>query len=180
MVAPAARGRAARAALLADTRTNGHSDEDDEETPAAPLIPSGGRGFKKLSRQGIPVMLPGSGAVAVLKRVSLMAMSLKAGHVPNPLTAEVLRWIATNDDILAKLTPDQEIDNYRENSGVFAQIASLCFVHPRMILDRAVDDDNDDEIGPNDIADRDYTFIVFKWVEGNAAELAPFLVAARP
>lgn len=144
-----------------------------------PLTPSGGRAIKHLSRAGIPVRLPGCGEVVLLRRPSLMGMAMKGGRVPNPLTDEVLRYIAVDSDVLSKFTPDEQVENWRENATVMIQIASLCFVHPRLILDRDVDDDNDDEIGPMDLTGVDYRFLIFTFVEGDAAALAPFLEPAR-
>lgn len=157
---------------------NGH-DIDALSSPAAPLTPVGGRALKQKSRGGIPVRLPGCGEVVLLRRPSLMGMAVKGGRVPNPISAEVLRWIAVNDDILTKLSPEEQIEQYRENASVFVELAALCFVHPRLIADREVADDSDDEIGPGDIADADYRWIVFTFVEGDAAALAPFLEPAR-
>lgn len=118
--------------------------------------------------------LPGSGNIARLRRPSLSAMAARVGQIPNPLTAEVMRFLAVVDTT-TRPTPEQQIESYCKNVLAYLHIAQLVFVEPRFVLK---DDPNYDagEIGPHDLTDADYVWIWSKLIYGEAGELRPFRV----
>lgn len=125
--------------------------------------------------QGDLYRLPGSGNVARLRRPSMLAMAAKAGHIPNPLTDEVRRFLATTQDA-DKMSEAQQINSYEKNVKAYVQIAALAFVEPKLILDREPNY-SAGEIGPGDVPDLDYLWIWGSVVSGGMAEIAPFRIA---
>lgn len=114
--------------------------------------------------------LPGSGNVAKLKKVTLIALAA-AGAIPN----DILQLIAL-DTPAERLSQEAQLAQYRKNAKAFVAIAERCLVEPRLVTDRAPDYDAG-EIGPEDLADRDYTWIFYSFVSGGAADVATFRVS---
>lgn len=113
-----------------------------------------------------------SGNVARLVRPSLVALAA-AGPIPNPLSRAVLKFLAVEGD--GKPSEQQQIDRYIEHTRVFQEVAARCLIAPRLILDRAPDPVAG-EIGPDMLADADYSWIYYAFVEGRADDTATFRV----
>lgn len=129
--------------------------------------------WKKARVEGELIKLPGSGNVARLVRPPLASLVLTNGGAPNPLSRDVQRLLA------GTAPPKDEADrweSYKKNTRALQEIAALCLAEPRLVLDRQP---GDDEIGPDDLAEQDYLFIYYTWLEGAAENVAPFRVAAR-
>lgn len=139
--------------------------------------PTTARQWKQTAQDGELYVLPGSGHIARLRRPSLTALAAEAGEIPNPLSIEVMRFLAHADEIggLTRPTEAQLIVAYEKNARAFVEIAALAFVEPKLILDRDPDYDAG-EIAPSDVADLDYVWITGRLVEGQAADLASFRV----
>jgi len=110
-----------------------------------------------------------SGKVARLRRPSLLAM-IARGSLPNPVAAKLHRLL-TSDDV--PTSDEERLAQYAKTADTLVEIASLAFVEPRLILDRAPDYGNG-EIGPFDLADRDLTWIYYTLTQGADDESAPF------
>lgn len=146
-----------------DTQTPG-PDAAPAPTPAAQ--------WRRASTDGELYTLPGSGHTALLRRPSLTALA-GAGAIPNPLSDAVLRLVLSRP----ATTEDERLANFRANARGFVEVAARCLVSPPMALDRAPDDG---EIGPNDLADLDYTWLFYEFVEGAAAARATFRAGRAP
>lgn len=155
---------------------NGNGSATSGTTTKVQLRRSDARRWRKQSTEGQWVTMPGSGEPALLKRPSLMAMAASAGHVPNPLSAEVVRFLAENGDPLRNYNKDERQAIYKKNSRAFVEIAKLTFVSP-VIVEGREPNYEDGEIAPTDIGDFDYSWLIFNFVEGDASKLAPFLIA---
>ena len=126
------------------------------------------------ARNGELYRLPGSGNVARLRRPSLHAMAARVGQIPNPLSAEIMQFLAvSNTDGIS--TPEQQIESYHRNVTAYLHMAQLVFVEPRFILE-GEPDYKKGEIGPNDLVDIDYLWIWGTLIYGGADELRPFRV----
>lgn len=129
--------------------------------------------------------LPGSGNVARLRRLSLITLAA-AGGVPNPLSQDVLRYLASKGD--QRLNEAEQIAEYKRNAKAFIEIAARCLVEPRLWVPPAetargkgepaktAPDYEAGEIGVEDLADNDYTWIFFSFVGGDAAWRETFRV----
>ena len=94
--------------------------------------------------------------------------------MPNPLSRNVQRLLA------GTAPPKDEQErwaNYQANMRGMQEIAKLCLVEPKLNLDGPP---QEGEIGPEDLTDLDYTFIMYTWVEGAADGVAPFRVTPEP
>lgn len=144
--------------------TTTNTDAPKTVTPAS--------AWKRQSQDGELYLLPGSGNIARLRRPSLTAMAVEAGHLPNPLAAEIMDLLTQRSDPLAQPTPEEQIESFKQNGRAFIKIAQLCFVDPPLVLDRAPNYEAG-EIGPGDVPDADYIWIANTLVEGEAAQLLP-------
>jgi hypothetical protein len=130
--------------------------------------------WRRGREEGELIRLPGSGNVARLIRPPLASMALSSNGVPNPLSRDVQR-------LLAGTAPPKDEDarwrNYQANMRGMQEIAQLCLKEPILRLDGPP---QEGEIGPDDLTDLDYTFLVYTWVEGAAEAVAPFRVAPEP
>ena len=113
-----------------------------------------------------------SGNVARLIRPSLLALAA-AGRIPNPLEAEVLKFVAL--DSPSNLTEAEQLARYSEHAKVFVRVAARALVSPKLIIDRDPDPAAN-EISPEQLSDRDYSWIYYGFVEGSADESAAFRV----
>lgn len=112
-----------------------------------------------------------SGNIAQLKRPSLLARAT----MPGRLEQKVLRHIALETP--RQLSEKQQLDLYVANSEAYLAVAAAALVSPRLILDGEPDPEKD-EIGPDDLSDRDYTWIYHVFVEGSDAESRDYFRAA--
>jgi hypothetical protein len=111
-----------------------------------------------------------SGNIAHLKRPSLLARAT----MPGKLEQKVLRFIVLETPRM--ISEEDHIRLYVANSEAYLAVAAATLVSPRLILDRQPDPDKD-EIGPDDLSDRDYTWIYQIFVEGSDAESRDFFRA---
>lgn len=115
------------------------------------------------------ITLPGTGLIVRAVRRSLTALAATANGVPNPLSAAVLRLMASpppkNDD--------ERVENVKRNSRAFLEVAALCLVEPRLAIDHEA---ADDELAPEDLSNLDYAWIYYSFVEGTVSDIAPFRV----
>jgi hypothetical protein len=81
--------------------------------------------------------------------------------------------IAASDDTLSRPTDEQMIAAYKNEARAFQEAAALAFVEPQLILDREPDPDAN-EIGPGDVSDRDYVFIFYQLIQGEADRIRSF------
>lgn len=129
--------------------------------------------WRRVAKEGELYRLPGSGNVARLIRPSLTALVSVSSGVPNPLSRDVQKLITG-----AAPTQDEakRWENYVANSRAMQEVAQLCLKEPRLVLDR---EPGEGEIGPADLTDLDYSWLYYTFVEGGAADVAPFRVTAR-
>ncbi len=136
-----------------------------------PTAPTPASSWRRAREEGELIRLPGSGNVARLIRPPLSQMALSSNGVPNPLSREVQK-------LLAGTAPPKDEEarwkNYQANMRGMQEIAALCLKEPRLRLDGPP---QEGEIGPEDLTDLDYTFLLYTWVEGAAESVAPFRVA---
>ena len=118
------------------------------------------------------IRLPGSGNIARLRKPSLFALAATSNGVPNPLSYEVMRLQASPP----AASEDERIEAVRQNGRGYVEVAALCLIEPRLKL---VGEPGEGEISPEDLADFDLWWIYNVWVEGAAADVAPFRVAER-
>lgn len=127
--------------------------------------------WRRQRTDGDLFVLPGSGNVARLRRVSLTALAA-AGAIPNDTADRVLRLMAI--EIKAEqLSDEQQLAVYKRNQRAFIDVAARCLVAPVLIVDGAPDYERD-QIGPDDLADRDYTWLFYSWINGTADQVSPF------
>lgn len=136
--------------------------------------------WRQQAVEGVWYRLPTSNELALLRRPGLQAMVGRAGQVPNPLTTEIMRFLAVERDPLKEYTEGEKMAMYERNSQAFVQLAAMCFVEPKVVLDRPADDLADGEIAPEWIPDYDLAWLVFSFIEGEAASLAKFRVDGVP
>lgn len=117
------------------------------------------------------VRLPGSGFVARIRRPSLTSLLATQNGVPNPISDHVVRLMASRMPV----DDAARVAQFRANTRGMLEVAALCFVSPRLILDREPNYDAD-EIGPQDVPDLDISWLYVSWVEGEGIDLLPFLV----
>lgn len=123
-----------------------------------PAEVSAARAFRSRSTVGELYVLPGSGLTARLRVPSMATMAVKAGHIPNPLSDEAVRLLATGmDDVYAPANGDQTqlVERFRTQMQAIAEIAKIVFVEPKIA-------DNPDydkgEIALEDVCDVDLIF----------------------
>lgn len=142
----------------------------------APLAPTSAHEWRQRTA-GELYRLPGSGGIARLRRLSLVTLAA-AGAVPNPLVEEILRLGVITAPDSAKASEADQMAFYRRNQKAFIEVARRCLVSPVLITDREPDPDRN-EIGPDDLAERDYTWLFYGFVNGLDAQLEPFRVRRR-
>lgn len=156
---------------------DGQAGVDGEQTPEELKLTSAAE-WREFAREGALYKLPGSGRVMRLRKPSLMAMSVKAGYVPNPLQNEVLRFMAEVDQSNSYARDPQseakQVEHYKKRVAAFLHIVVLAAVEPEVVLDGKADY-GAGQINITDIPDRDIMWIVFSLVEGEALPIdAPF------
>lgn len=150
---------------------------NDETTDTKELVLTSAEDWANESKEGSLYELPGSGKVARLRKPSLLAMSIKAGYVPNPLSNEVLRFMAEVDQDRRAYgseepSPAKKLEHYKNRVAAFMQICQLAFVSPELVLDGTGKKENG-QINATDLSDRDVMWIVFALVEGEALPIKP-------
>jgi hypothetical protein len=142
-------------------------------TIAAPTTPTDARAWRRGREQGELFVLPGCGHVARLRRPSLTALAAATGGMPNPLSEKLIQLAmgrrASSDE--------QALEYYRRNSRAYLEAAALCFVEPRLVLDR---EPQEGEIGADDLTDLDYTWLYHSFITGGDHDVAPFRVEREP
>jgi hypothetical protein len=142
------------------------------KTDTKSAAPTSAAEWRRTRIEGELIRLPGSGNVARLRRPSLTAMAATTNGVPNPLSHEVMRLLAS----APAATEAERIENVKRNSRGMVEVAALCLVEPRL---RLVGDPLEGEIAPEDLSDYDLSFLYYTWVEGAASDVAPFRVVAE-
>ena len=66
---------------------------------------------------------------------------------------------------------------YQKNCRAYLEAAALCFIEPRLILDR---EPKEGEIGPGDLTDFDYSWLYYSWIQGVDEDIAPFRIGTKP
>ena len=115
--------------------------------------------WRRMRTVGELVTLPGCGHVARLIRLSLTALVGDRRPSAPVLSADLMRLLAgrrSADDA-------QALEHYQRNTRAFLEVAALCLVEPRLVLDRTP---GEGEIGPDDLTDMDYLWIYYSWVQG--------------
>lgn len=124
---------------------------------------------------GVYYRLPGSGKVAKLRRPGLMGMASEAGYIPNPISDDIMRFLADNsNDQFSNMTPQKRMEVFKKNTEAFIDMARLCFMEPRVAPKGRKADRAKGEINPRDITDWDYNWLVYSFVEGSLERVAPF------
>ena len=149
----------------------------NEQAPEPELEITHADEWRAFGREGALYKLPGSGKVMRLRKPSLMAMSVKAGFVPNPLQNEVLRFMAEVDQGgygRDQQSEAKQVEHYKKRVAAFLHIVVLAAVEPQVVLDGQANYAAG-QINITDIPDRDIMWIVFSLVEGEALPIeAPF------
>ena len=143
--------------------------ETEQSRTPAPTTVTGASQWRR-GQLGELYTLPGCGYVARLIRPSLTALAASVGGIANPLSNELLTLAAGRrpaDDA-------QVLAFYQKNCRAYLEAAALCFIEPRLVLDR---EPKEGEIGPGDLTDYDYTWLYYTFIQGDAEALAPFRVA---
>lgn len=143
--------------LAEDLATNGAGVQPITATPA--------REWKRQRTEGDLYELPGSGNVARLARLSLSALAATGGP-PNDIADRILSLMAVELKT-ETMTPEKQLDTYKRNQKAFVEVAARVLLSPRLIIDREPNYEAD-EIGPQDLADRDYTWLFYTWINGTA------------
>lgn len=126
----------------------------------------------KTSEEGELYRLPGSGHIARLRRPSLYALLTQASEVPNAFSADLTRLLAqpvAYDD-------QEKAQRIRQNARAFQEAAALCFVEPKLILDRHPERSHG-EIGPGQLADQDYLWLFYAFIEGESSGVESFRIS---
>lgn len=170
---------ARRGRVAAIAARNGDVDGQEEEPYVEPEV-SSGQAWKLAAVSGEKYKLPGSGLIVRLRRPGLMALIAKAGASPNPLSAQVIKFLSDlGEGRLGRGDEAEQLKVYKANTSVFIEIARLCFVYPRIANDDE-EPDWDGVIPPEAIADYDYTWLAFSFMEGALERIEEFRVSLRP
>jgi len=133
-------------------------------TPPAKTEATPASVWKRQARDGELYRLPGSGNVVRLRRPGLSAMAAKVGHIPNPLSREVLRLMSGAE---TQPSEDAKIEGFEKSARAYIELAALCFVEPKIVMDRAPNYDAG-EIGPDDVPDQDLVWIYWTFLEADS------------
>src|SRR5687768_951231 len=125
--------------------TKSNEQTTEEQRPPTTLTPASEWADTHLYR------LPGCGHVARLRRPSLSAMATRVGQVSNPLSPELMRFLAVTDAKPA-VTEEEQIESYCKHVTAYLHMAELAFVEPKFVLDHPPDYKKG-EIGPGDLTD---------------------------
>jgi hypothetical protein len=130
--------------------------------------------WKKASEPEL-IRLPNSGHIVRAQRRSMLAMAAKLGHVPNPLSAEVMRLLAMGQP--SDEAPEaRQVEIFTKNALAFLELFALTILEPKLIIDRDPDYAHG-EIAPSDIYDADLIWLYFTYLEGSVERVTPFRVA---
>jgi hypothetical protein len=145
----------------------------NETSEKAPLAASPAAAFRRRSTEGELYELPGCGLVARLARPGLMGL-VGAGATANPvLSPELLRMMSLDK---TPASDEERLEKFERDVRAYREVAARCFVEPRLVLDREPNYDAG-EIGPADIADRDYVWLYWTFSQGGDAQVAAFRLA---
>lgn len=139
--------------------------------PAVPATATPASAWRKASAEGELYRLPGSGNVARLARRPLYVMAAQGG-LSNSLADRLLKAF-TNDRPKGERTQAEREETFREELRTRLEVAALCFVEPRLILDRPADPAKG-EIGPEDLTDADVQWVYYDFNGEGAQSTAMF------
>lgn len=128
--------------------------------------------WRRQAREGELYRLPGSGNVVRLRRPGLTALAANVGHIPNPLAREVLRLMSAAGE---PQTEDDRIESFQKSARAYVEVAALCFVEPRIVLDGEPNYEAG-EIAASDVPDQDLVWLYWQFLEADADRSAPFRV----
>jgi len=132
--------------------------------------------WRRQAVEGEWYKLPGSGNIVCLVRPGLQAMIGIAGKVPNPISRNVLNFLAVTSRLIdrANASEDERMQAWIEDQRTNIELAKLCFVHPRIVDDPQ----GDDQIAGEWLSDYDLSWVVYSFLEGSAERVAAFRIAA--
>lgn len=125
--------------------------------------------IRRRRAEGDVYRLPGSGIQVRLKRPNYTRMAV-SGSLSNPYVTTVLKWINARTDRSEQLDEEQRHAAYIRNGKAFFANAANCMPD----FDPEGKDPN--KIWPEDLADRDLTWLFFDFAEGEDADVAEFRV----
>lgn len=128
--------------------------------------------WRRVARDGELYRLPGSGNVVRLRRPGLTALAANVGHIPNPLSREVLRLMSAAE---TPTSEDAKIEAFQRSARAYVEVAALCFVEPRIALEG---EPGEGEISPADVPDQDLVWCYWTFLEGDAVVAGAFRVDA--
>lgn len=105
-------------------------------------------------------LLPGSDIQAELQMPSLYHLILQASGVPDPRLAAVLKLL-DGENPFKPLTDKERGAQLAANARGLYEVAALCMVQPKLILDRAPT--GADEIGPADLPFGDLEVVYYNF-----------------
>lgn len=141
---------------------------------AVPAGVSPASAWRRMAQEGELYRLPGSGLVMRLKRPGLTALARKVGHIPNPLSREVLRLMSAAEKPAGE---DAAVESFQRSAQAYGEAFALCAVEPKVILDREPNYEAG-EISINDVPDQDLVWVYWTFLEGDAAISGTFRVDA--
>lgn len=99
-----------------------------------PLTPASE--FRRIGREGLVITLESSGRVVRMRSVQLMRM-LKAGKIPDPLTAYVASLVYGGDEADTRSIAEQAVDWL----AYLDLVVTAALMHPRVVDDPQEDDE---------------------------------------
>lgn len=166
---------------LLDRLMEGKPDEDEEDWEELPdEEPDTADEFDKPVSEGVVYRLPGCGKKARLRSVTPLVLAARAGKIVNPMVDEVVRLLAIQTDPLDKMPEAKQVTLYRDNGRAFIYTAKLIIMDPPFIipeLDKR--EPGKGEIGPGHLKERDYLWLAYTYLQGQAKDLLPFRATNR-
>lgn len=159
---------------------NPNTEEDWEEVTDDEV--DSAEEFDKPVKEGVVYRLPGCGKKARIRSVTPLVLAARAGRVPNPMVDEVVRLLAIQTDPLEKMSEAKQIQMYKDNGVAFIYAAKLLIVEPAFIIpeqDKRQPDTSKGEIGPDHLKERDYLWLAYTFLQGQAKDLIPFRATNR-
>jgi hypothetical protein len=146
------------------------------KNPPATITATPASAWRRQAVEGEWYRLPGSGNVVCLARPGLQAMIGVAGKVPNPISRNVLNFLAATSRLIdrANASEDERVQAWIEDQRTNIELAKLCFVHPRIVDDPQ----GDDQIAGEWLSDYDLSWVVYSFLEGSAERVSAFRLAA--
>lgn len=105
-----------------------------------------------MTKRTITHTLRGSGMEVTFQMPNLYTLILSHIKIPNPSTARILELLE-GAGLLSTATPAQQAAYARDTLMGAMELASLCLVEPRLVLDR---EPGEGEVGPEAFAHSDW------------------------